>query len=51
MLTFDAVRRRDGGMMIQRKLFANFRHHRVFNLSEADIAHRDLIVRFLSSPS
>lgn len=37
---------RDGGLMIQRKLFANFRNHRVFNLSEADIAHRDLIVRF-----
>lgn len=34
-------------MMIQRKLFANFRNHRVFNLSEADIAHRELIVRLL----
>lgn len=38
----------DGGMMIQRKMFANFRNHRVFNLSEADIVHRDLIAQPLA---
>ncbi len=41
--------RRDGGDLIKRRLFMDFRRHCVFNMSEAQITHRDLIVSGCSS--
>jgi hypothetical protein len=36
--------RRDGGLIIQRRMVVGLRNIRMFNLSEADIAQRDLMV-------
>jgi hypothetical protein len=35
---------RDGGLIIQRRMVVGLRNIRMFNLSEADIAQRDLMV-------